>query len=269
MSESILVWGGTASYGASAISILWPTRRESVHKNLSFCLLAVGVVLLAIAIIERWVRIGQGPFMTMYEVLLSNAFSVGLIYALVFFFIPLARVGAKLILPFLFVLAAWAVTVPSDSVPLPATFDNYWLWFHVLAGKLFLGLCLTAVGLSVMLLLNQFNIGVNDARVATRVASIDGLIWRFIAAAFVFHSLMLVAGSVWAYDAWGRYWAWDPLETWALITWLALAITLHIRITFNVPQWTGWLMILVVFVLAFLTFFGMPFLNMAPHKGIM
>ncbi len=96
----------------------------------------------------------------------------------------------------------------------------------------------------------------------------DVRVWQFMGISFVFHTLMLIAGAIWAYSAWGRYWAWDPLETSTLITWLTLGLLLHIRLTLRMPMWLGWLMATLVFVLAILTFFGMPFLSMAPHKGI-
>jgi len=79
--------------------------------------------------------------------------------------------------------------------------------------------------------------------------------------------LMLVAGAVWAQDAWGRYWAWDPLETWAFVTWLTLAGFLHARASLKLAPAAGAAMIMAVFVVAFLTFFGVPFVSMAPHKG--
>ena len=82
-------------------------------------------------------------------------------------------------------------------------------------------------------------------------------------------SLMLIAGAVWAQDAWGRFWAWDSLETWAFITWLAMALSLHARVTYSISRWAGSLMILGVFILAFLTFFGVPFTSVGPHKGIL
>jgi ABC-type transport system involved in cytochrome c biogenesis permease subunit len=86
-------------------------------------------------------------------------------------------------------------------------------------------------------------------------------------AALVFHSLMLIAGAVWAQDAWGRFWAWDPLETWAFVTWLALAAAVHARLTWRIGPRSGALLIAAVFVIAFLTFFGVPFVSLAPHKG--
>jgi ABC-type transport system involved in cytochrome c biogenesis permease subunit len=93
------------------------------------------------------------------------------------------------------------------------------------------------------------------------------LSYRFAAFAFIFDTLMLITGAIWAQDAWGRYWAWDPLETWAFLTWLALAFALHLKIWMR-PAPLVWVVLSVaVFVLAFLTFFGVPFVSDSPHKG--
>jgi ABC-type transport system involved in cytochrome c biogenesis permease subunit len=109
-----------------------------------------------------------------------------------------------------------------------------------------------------------------DGAALTRLppdAALAELAARLAAAAFVFDALMLVVGAAWAQDAWGRYWAWDPLETWAFITWVALAIVLHARSTWRLPPTTLAPMLFAVFVLAFLTFFGVPFVSTSPHKG--
>jgi ABC-type transport system involved in cytochrome c biogenesis permease subunit len=127
---------------------------------------------------------------------------------------------------------------------------------HVALGKVFLGAVLVAVGLSGMIL----------ARLP-RPEALEELAFRFMAIGFVFETLMLVSGAIWAQDAWGRYWAWDPLETWAFLTWLSLAAFLHARVAFRLSPRASALMILGVFALAFLTFFGVPFVSTAPHKG--
>jgi len=95
-------------------------------------------------------------------------------------------------------------------------------------------------------------------------------VWPVFALAFIGHSFMLIAGAVWAHSAWGRYWAWDPLETWSLITWLSMGLLIHARVTSrHLPQVLAWASVIAVFALAFLTFFGVPFVSMAPHKGVM
>jgi ABC-type transport system involved in cytochrome c biogenesis permease subunit len=147
-----------------------------------------------------------------------------------------------------------------QSTPLPATYANPWLWAHVLAGKLFLGCCLVASSLAATALLGL-------AGSAMRKPQLDQIAWRWLMLAFLFHSAMLITGAVWAQDAWGRYWAWDPLETWAFATWLAMVFAFHVRVSYRLSAAVERLLIVGVFLLAFLTFFGVPFLSSAPHKG--
>ena len=269
MPEIGLVWFGTACFGIGALVLVLPNRGRRPRETTSFLFLLTGVVLLFIAIGERWMRLGQGPFMTMFEVLLSNTFSLGLIYMFFWCKVPITRQCALFILLLLYMLGIWTTSVPPDPVPLPATFDNYLLWFHVLSGKLFLGTCLVATGMAVLLLLNPVVTRFSLETSTTNIVAQDQTIWRLMALAFIFDTCMLIIGAAWAHDAWGRYWTWDPLETWSLMTWLVLGITLHLRITFKLPLWIGWLLVLTVFILAFLTFFGVPFLSLGPHKGIM
>jgi ABC-type transport system involved in cytochrome c biogenesis permease subunit len=95
-----------------------------------------------------------------------------------------------------------------------------------------LGLTLVA---SVIILLvtrfqNQLTLDLPDAK------KLDDIIYRVITVGFPFLSVGVVMGAVWAHYSWGRYWGWDPKETWALITWLVYAVYLHTRITLG---WTG------------------------------
>ena len=150
---------------------------------------------------------------------------------------------------------------------LPPTYSTPWLWVHLVTGKVFLGCCLIASCLAVMLLLpnklteRYFAIHNMDR------ANLYGMAWRWLAVAFVFHSSMLIAGAIWAQDAWGRYWDWDPLETWAFTTWLFMLIGLHARGAMKISQRQGSVIVISVFILAYLTFFGVPFVSLSPHQG--
>ena len=225
-----------------------------------------GVLMFVTAIAHRWNAVGHGPFISMFEILLSNIFSLGLIFLIAYWRIPIVReasYGAFLIIS---MLAIWALTTENPVILLPPTYDNNWLWVHVFMGKVFLGLLLVATSLSFhgawqWLGGLKRNAGVNPQIQIMRVA------WYYLTWAFVFHSLMLVAGAVWAQDAWGRYWAWDPLETWAFATWLAMLFALHARISTLLPGSRGYLAIIAIFILAFYTFLGLPFVSQAPHKG--
>jgi ABC-type transport system involved in cytochrome c biogenesis permease subunit len=266
--ETVWLWSGVLGYTGSAVAA-W--SGVTVRRNcdaIVLTLLSAGALMFAIAIAERWLQVGHGPFLNMFEILLSNLFSLGLIYALVFWRVPLVRPGALVALPVLLILGVWLLAVPSGSGLLPPTYDTILLWVHVGVGKVFLGFCLVATGLAGILLMKQLAVSRRVLGSLPDEALLDAMAWRIMMLAFVFHSLMLIAGAVWAQDAWGRYWDWDPLETWAFLTWLALAASLHARVTWKLPLWVGWLLILFVFVLAFLTFFGVPFLSVAPHKGM-
>jgi ABC-type transport system involved in cytochrome c biogenesis permease subunit len=164
--------------------------------------LSIVLALLTAAVAGRWLRESQGPFLTLYDVLLSNLFSLTLVYLVAAWLVPALRTSSAIVVGFLGVLGVWSLTVSAEAVPLPATFDNPWLWLHVTAGKLFLGLCLPAAATAMWLLAKPES--------ATRGSGeMDAAVWLTLSLAFVCHSFMLIAGAIWAHSAWGRYWAWD------------------------------------------------------------
>lgn len=124
-----------------------------------------------------------------------------------------------------------------------------------------MGAVLVAVGMVGVIILRSAGIGREHMAGLPANERLDDLAYRFMALELIFETLMLVVSTMWAQDAW------DPLETWSFITWLTLAFLLHMRLTLKARLRTGSMMILPVFVLAFLTFFGAPFITTLPHKG--
>ena len=260
---------GVIAYLLAALAAWAGVLTNQRLDNMVGTAITIGVIACLLSIVLRWLQTGNGPFLTLYEVLISNLFSLGFIFVLVYIIIPAARSAALFVLPLLCLLGWW--TLDSDAAPLelPATYNTALLWIHVGVGKVFLGMNMVAVGLAGLIFVRQLKTRLLLNTAVSADDELDDLAWRFMAVAFVFHSLMLIAGAVWAQDAWGRYWAWDSLETWAFITWLVMALSLHLRITYRIPKWSGSLLIFVVFILAFLTFFGVPFTSLGPHKGIL
>jgi ABC-type transport system involved in cytochrome c biogenesis permease subunit len=169
---------------------------------------------------------------------------------------------ARYIVPLLVLLMLWLLTTTPRDAYLPATYDTVWLYFHVFSGKLFLGLLMLATGMSILEMTRS-----KSPSGSTLTPASKSLSYRLLAFAFCFESLMLLFGAIWAQDAWGRYWAWDPLETWAFLTWLSVIFVLHWRLNYPLPRVYA-LLVLGCFTLAFLTFFGVPFISTAPHKGM-
>lgn len=263
--ESRALWSALIAYVLGGSFAVGSAVLGKKAERLVFALIVIGLAAHTASLGLRWVRLGHGPFVTLFEILSSNIWSLLLIYAIAYWRVRAVRPTAAIVMPVLFVMMGWLLTASPQAGHLPATYHTTWLYVHVGLGKVFLGAALIAVGLSGVILLRE----AGWARIPALPANdrVDELSYRFLALGLVFESLMLIAGAIWAQDAWGRYWAWDPLETWAFITWLSLAFAMHLRFTLKPSPRTGALMALAVFVLAFLTFFGVPFVSTAPHKG--
>ncbi|NLB88743.1 MAG: cytochrome c biogenesis protein CcsA, partial [Syntrophomonadaceae bacterium] len=94
----------------------------------------------------------------------------------------------------------------------------------------------------------------------------DENIYKIIAGGFATLSLSIVLGAIWAEQTWGKYWSWDPKETWALITWIIYAIYLHL---YNRRGWRGKnanVIVILGFVLVLFTFFGVNYLLSGLHS---
>ena len=221
-----------------------------------------GLLLHSLSLALRWQRVGHGPFINLYEILSSNLWSLQFAFLAFLLLAPASRSMGRYLVPLLALMMLWLLTTePRDSM-LPATYHTIWLYFHVVSGKLFLGLLMLATGMAV-----YESIRGRGGAVPPPVRAADLPSYRLLAFAFCFESLMLLFGAVWAQDAWGRYWAWDPLETWAFLTWLGVLFVLHWRLGFGGRR-TYAALVAGCFVLAFLTFFGVPFVSTAPHKGM-
>jgi ABC-type transport system involved in cytochrome c biogenesis permease subunit len=265
--EMVALWAGVVAYVFSGVVAIGALLLKKKPERFILGALAIGLACHALAIGLRWERLGHGPYVTFFEILSSNLWSLTAIFAFACWRIPRIRPLIAIVMPILFVLMGWMILLDKSEGPLPATYHTVWLFIHIGFSKLFLGPVLVAVGLSIVILARHAGRGERWLARFPESARLDDLAWRFMAAAFVFEILMLITGAIWAQDAWGRYWAWDPLETWAFLTWLMLAISLHARLVFRLQPVHGAGLILAVFVMAFLTFFGTPFVSEVPHQG--
>jgi ABC-type transport system involved in cytochrome c biogenesis permease subunit len=269
MPETYLLWAALAAYGLTAALALSSFGQVSQRHAQTWVVITLGSasVLHMLSLMTRWQALGHGPFTTMHEILSSNLWSLALVFIVSSWVVRELRSALLIAMPVLLTLAIWLLMANAGPGHLPPTYATPLLYLHTLVGKMFLGLLLVAVTLGMVSALRQTAWGMRRCTGLPDERRFDDLAHRFAAYAFVFETLMLVVGAVWAQDAWGRYWAWDPLETWAFLTWLALAAALHARVTLRPPPALFGVWLLGVFVLAFLTFFGVPFVSTAPHKG--
>lgn len=254
-----------ALYLAATAHSLFSAAFRAGSREATFALLAVALTFHTVAICLRWGRLGHGPYVDLFEILSSNVWSLHLAAFVVFFNLPRLWPALATTLPLLAVLTVWMWLTPvKDTLP-PVTYATIWLPIHATLGKLFLGLATPAAGLGLALLCRKA-LGARFSSLPDS-ASLEIDIYRLLQIAVVFQSLMLIAGAAWAQNAWARYWAWDPLESWAFVTWTATLLFLHLRPRSAARPMLSAIFSLLIFCLAFYTFFGAPFISTAPHKG--
>ncbi len=203
---------------------------------LSFLLLLVGVVL-------RGVWAERAPWGNMYEFSITGALGV----LGVFLFMSIKRdlrwLGLFVVIPTLLWLGLAVTVLYTEAAQLVPALKSYWLVIHVSAAIICFGaftFVAATAGLSLL-----------RGRVERRQGTVDVTGWmsrmpsserlqvltnRVVAFAFPLWTFAVVAGAIWAENAWGRYWGWDPKETWAFITWVIFAAYLHARST---AGWRG------------------------------
>ncbi|MGE5490153.1 MAG: cytochrome c biogenesis protein [Actinomycetota bacterium] len=265
--ELQILWAAIVAYVLGGVVSIVGVMLKKHPERTVLGLLATGLLLHTVSIGLRWARLEHGPFITLFEILSSNVWSLMVAFLLAYWRIPRIRATAAVVMPILFVMMGWLMLSHPGEGHFPPTYRTPWLFIHIGMAKVFMGAMLVAIGVAGVILLRGAGIGVQKFDRLPEDKRLDELAFRCLAIALIFDTLMLITGAIWAQDAWGRYWAWDPLETWSFITWLLLAFALHLRVTFKPsPKRNAWLVI-AVFVLGFVTFFGVPFISESPHKG--
>ena len=138
-------------------------------------------------------------------------------------------------------LIYYAVVYHADKIePLVPALKSYWMKIHVPANFIGYGSFAFSAMVGVAYLLRDRAERLHpDGRVVRRLPSLemlDDIMYRYIALGFAFFTLATILGALWAAEAWGGYWSWDPKETWALIVWLNYAAWLHMRFS---KGWRG------------------------------
>ena len=232
--------------------------------------LALGLVVHTLPIVLRWVRIEHGPYINAYEVLSASVWTGALLLLIMLVKRPGLRAMAGPVLGLSIVLLGWGVMSNPEVQPLPATFRGPWLLIHILFAKLAYGSILIANGVAVLFLVREKRAGSEpSAEHRASLKGLDRLAARLVAFGFIATTFMITAGSIWARNAWGRYWNWDPLETWSLVTWLAFGLFLHARLAFKVRGRLSAWAVLGLLLLCLLSFFLIAIVVPTVHNEFM
>lgn len=266
--EAALHWGGVVLYIAGVVlfahALLFAHPERAAWAKWAT---AAGLAPHTAALVVRYLHVGHGPYMMKYEVLSSNAWIA--VVMLLFFlwrkpaWSPLALVA----LPLAILMMGFGLFTSPEAHDLPPTLRSIWLVFHVLFNKLAIGAFILSAAAAVVLLrkMNGATGTFLDRLPAADV--VDAYTIRFIGFGFIFWTTTIGMGAIWANQSWGRYWGWDPIESWSLVTWLAYAVLLHARVFFRLkPRPTAWAT-LACFTLSVLTVLIFPFIFPSMHSA--
>jgi cytochrome c-type biogenesis protein CcsB len=202
-------------------------------------LVYLGIAMLFACIVLRGLATMRVPWGNMYEFINLTCFC-GLVAAAVMLRRPQYRaLWAFVLLPVLILLAVSGRWLYSNAAPVMPALQSYWLPIHVSVVSLGSGVFLVAGVASMLFLLKMSPLGApgREGRIARIVArlpdaqTLDRIAYRSTIFGFPVFGFGVIFGAIWAEEAWGRYWGWDPKETVAFIAWVIYAAYLHARST--------------------------------------
>ena len=214
--------------------------------NIAMALTWLATLLLGGAVLLRGLAVGRPPWGNMYEFSTASALAISAAFLVVSLRRDVRWLGLFVVLPVLLTLGLAVTVLYTEAAQLVPALRSYWLVIHVSLAIICGGaLCVGAApdravpGRRHRGAAHRAGPAVPLAPLADRLPAavrLDALAYRVIAFMFPLWTFTVVAGAIWAENAWGRYWGWDPKETWAFITWVAYAGYLHARAT---AGWKG------------------------------
>lgn len=267
--ESILYWIAIVCYALSTAGFIigFVFNKERAVNN-GVLLALTGVVAQGVSIALRWVRTGHGPALGFFEVASGMAFLGVVAFLLLAWRYRGMRVLGVALMPVTLFMVGATLLVNPDAQAATGSLASTWLVIHVLFANLAYGCYVGSFVLAVAYLLRDSNRGSRWQSWLDKFPpqdELDGLTFRFVGAGFIFEGIMIASGAVWANEAWGRYWGWDPMETWSLIAWLVYAVYLHLTITMG---WRGrraaWVIVIALPVIVF-SLLGVPVVYHSIH----
>ena len=239
---------GAAADGAGTVAASrWRARGAPAGPwvRAGLILTVLGLATHILGILTRGLSEHRVPWGNMYEFITAITCAAVIAFLLMCVRFRIYSVGLFFLAPIVLALGLCATVLYTAAGPLVPALHSYWIWIHVTAMTLAIGGFIVAAVLNVLYLAadrharraggSQTGFGAVLRRLPGADA-LDRLSYRTVIFAFPIWTFGIIAGAIWADEAWGRYWGWDPKETWAFITWVVYAGYLHARAT---AGWRG------------------------------
>ena len=238
-------------------------NRKAGAGKVATTLLVCGLLVHTASLVVRSDAANRPPFLNLYEYTLSCLWGVSLVYLVTEFKTKNRDVGV-FVTPLIALFSFMALQLPTEVNPTMPALRSAWRVPHIATAIFAYAAFGVAFGMAIMYHIQDRVEGKKNSFWANRLPdkkNIDKAIYRMIAFGFMMQTALLITGAIWAQFAWGRYWGWDPKETWALVTWLIYAAFLHTRVTMG---WTGRksaTMVIVGFFVMIFTLIGVNWLG--------
>ncbi|MHB0935195.1 MAG: c-type cytochrome biogenesis protein CcsB [Armatimonadota bacterium] len=251
-------------YALSAILYLvYLSTKQKAVADAARGVLVAGFLMNTAALVIRGMALGRVPFLNMYEYMISCIWGATAVY-LGLEIITRNRFFGAFAVPFITFAAFMASRLPFQMVDIMPALRSAWRVPHITSAILAYGAFAVAFMMAIMYLLAVKAEGNKESFWASRLPSskfIDQAIYRVVAFGFLMQTILILVGAVWAQVSWGRYWGWDPKETWSFITWLIYATYLHTRTMMGWRGQNSVLMALFGFIAVIFTLFGVNWLG--------
>jgi cytochrome c-type biogenesis protein CcsB len=234
----------------------------------------LGTVILTVAVVLRGVAAQRVPWANMYEFAITGSLLVAVAYLVVArrYDVRAFALWVTGVLLLTLGLAVTVLYVPAG--PLVPALRSPWLVIHVAAATIAAAVfTIGMVASSLYLVRETADRRGASGRFVSRLpaaAALDRVAYRVTAFGFPIWTFAVIAGAIWAEYAWGRYWGWDPKETWSLITWIVYAAYLHARTTAGWRGRKAAVVSLVAYATLLFNFFGVniAFVGLHSYGGL-
>nr|YP_010618656.1 cytochrome c biogenesis protein ccs1 [Rhodomelopsis africana]WAX02669.1 cytochrome c biogenesis protein ccs1 [Rhodomelopsis africana] len=294
------------SFGLLLIGLIiyWSTLTINHDNQINYLCVSLAItvnIMLALSLIIRWIYNRYFPLSNLYESMIFLAWSITLIQIILESKTKNKLIGAITIPVTLFIVAFTSLSLPDElkvASPLVPALKSNWLIMHVTVMIISYATLIIGSLLSILFLVISSNKivniqgnsnnnlkkvffkyelsnteqtlkSLNNKNSINRInlmQLLDNLSYRIIGFGFPLLTIGIISGAVWANDAWGTYWSWDPKETWALITWIIFAIYLHSRLNKQTNGKKPAIIASLGFVIIWICYLGVNFLGKGLHS---
>jgi cytochrome c-type biogenesis protein CcsB len=260
---SLLYLVGTLAY------LFYITFLKEAFSKFAVITVSIGFASHTLALVTRYAEAGHTPVTNLHESLSFFGWMIIGVLLIANLKYKIKVLGAFLT-PIGLILMLFALALPKEILPLAPVLRSFWHPFHVVFAFLGNAIFTLAFCCGVMYLIQEHQLKAKRVGAITQrlpsLKVLDDMNYQCLTFGFPLLTLGIITGAIWAEYAWGRYWGWDPKETWSLITWFLFAALLHQRLTVGWRGRKAAIMAIVGFLAVLFTFLGVNLLLPGLHR---